>query len=683
MKPPVAKRIPHPHEIHGDVRTDDYYWLRDRNNPEVIRYLEDENRYFDAVMSPLKEQTEKIYQRMVDRIPESEEDVPVKHGSYFYYSRSEKEKQYPIYARKKAENRSQLEEAKEEVILDLNEMATDDEFLSVTTLKLSSDHKLLAYLENRDGTDQYTSYIKNLETGELLKDQIPNVYLFHSLEWSNCGNYIFYVTVDEQQRPYQVWRHRLGTDVESDELIYEEKDPSFALFISKSQSRKFIFIHSSSKTTSEVRLIDADSPLSPFQLLDKRREGIEYDVEHWKNDLLILTNEGATNFQLLRAPLDDLQSREHVIPYDEKRYLQNIYPFQDALLIYGRENGMTQIWMLKNDELEKLTWNEPIYTVSVLSNQSYETEEVLIHYESYLTPRTTYGLNIQTGEKQLLQVEPVSGEYDSSCYHQEQIWATAEDGVKVPLLVVYRKGVRDSGPAPLILYGYGSYGANSDPYFSPYRLPILDAGIIFVTAQVRGGSEMGRSWYEDGKMQRKRNTFTDFISAAKYLIEQNYTTPEKMAAAGGSAGGLLVGAVANMAGDLFQVIDAEVPFVDVVTTMLDETIPLTTLEWDEWGNPRKPEDYFYMKSYSPYDNVETKDYPHLFVTAGINDPRVGYWEPAKWVAKLRALKTDQNTIVLKTNMGAGHMGSSGRLNQLREAAEKYSFILDKLGVQFK
>lgn len=682
MQPPIAKRIPYTHELHGDVREDDYYWLKDRDNPEVIDYLEDENRYYDEVMRPLEKLTEQIYESMVNRVPDMEEQVPVQHGPFFYYSRLEKNKQYPIYARKKATSRAFLSEAKEEIVLDLNELSGEDDYLSVTVQRRSNDHKRLAYLENRDGTDRYTIHIKDIETGALLPDQIPNVYIYSSVEWSRSGEYIFYITVDENQRPYQLWRHRLGTESAEDELIYEEKDTTYTLFIAKSQSGKFIFVYSHSKTTSEIRLLDADSPLSPLQLIDERRNGVLYDVEHWGDELLILTNEGALNFELLSCPLDHFQSREKVIEHREDRYLQGMYPFRDGLLLFGRENGLTQIYILRNrrSELEKLQWNEPLYTVSVLSNQSYESTEVLIQFESLLTPKTTFGLNLLTWDKQCLQVAPVSGEYDSSHYYQEQLWATAEDGVKVPMIAVYRKDALDHGPAPLILYGYGSYGANSDPRFSPYNIPLLDKGVVLVTAQVRGGSEMGRGWYEDGKMQYKRNTFTDFIAAANHLIEVGYTTPSQMAARGGSAGGLLVGAVANLAGELFKVIVPAVPFVDVVTTMLDETIPLTTLEWDEWGDPRKSEDYFYMKSYSPYDNVEAKDYPHLFITTGLNDPRVGYWEPAKWVARLRAMKTDDNIIVLKTNMGAGHFGKSGRFNHLKESAECYAFVLDKLGV---
>lgn len=679
MIPPIAKRIPYKHEIHEDVRQDDYYWLNEPTNPEVIQYLEDENKYYDKVMQPLKEQTEEIYQSMVDRVPKSEANVPIQHGPYFYYSKSEKDLQYPIHARKKAANREELANAPEEILLDLNELAKTSDYLSVTARRMSTDHQHLAYLENRDGTDRFTAYVKNLKTGKWLPDVIPNVYIYGSIEWSNCGEYLFYITVDESERPCRVMRHTLGSNVESDELIYEEKESTFVLYMNKSLSEKFIIVHADSKVTSEIRLIDMDSPLSPPQLVDKRREGILYDVEHWGDNLLLLTNEDALNFQLQSCLLTDFQSRSNVIDYDENRFLQFVYPFKDTLLIVGRENGLTQIWELKEGQLKPIHWDESLYSVSVISNQNVDAKEVLLSYESLLTPETTYGFNPHTGERHCLQVAPVSGNYERSNYKQEQLWATAEDGSKVPLMLVYQKGAFDEGPAPIILSAYGSYGANSDPHFSPYRLPVLDKGVVFVTAQVRGGSEMGRHWYEDGKMQNKRNTFTDFIAAANYLIDQGYTTSSQLAGQGGSAGGLLAGAVANMAGDLFQVIVPEVPFVDVVTTMLDTSIPLTTLEWDEWGDPRKKEDYLYMMSYSPYDNVEAKNYPHMYVTTGLNDPRVGYFEPAKWVARLRELKTDDNTLVLKTNMGAGHFGESGRFNQLKERAEGYAFILDHIG----
>lgn len=680
MKPPIAKRMSHFHKLHGDVREDDYYWLKDKDNPEVITYLEEENKYYDSVMKPLEKLTKDIYEKMIDRIPISEENVPKQHGPYFYYTRREKEKQYPIYARKRAEERKELRGATEEIVLDENELGVDGEYLSVTAMRVSADHKRLAYLENRDGTDRYTLFIKDLESGNLFSDEIQNVYIYDSMEWSHCGSYIFYITVDDKERPFQLWRHELGTDTFSDELIYEETDETFVLFISKSQSEKYIFVQSDSTTTSEVRVIDATEPLSSPQLVDERQEDILYSVEHWGDDLLILTNENALNFKLQCCPVDAIKERKDVFPYDEERYLEDIYPFRDCLLITGREHGLTQVWIFKNKELEQLTWEEPLYTVSVLPHQTYVADEILIHYESSLTPETTYALDGSTFNLECLHVAPVSGAYNQDEYRQEQLFATATDGVKVPLTVMYRNGALDDGPAPLILSSYGSYGANSDPYFSPYALPILDRGVVLVTAQVRGGSEMGRQWYEDGKMNHKRNTFTDFLAVADHLIEIEYTTPSKLAARGGSAGGLLIGSVANMAGERFEVMVPEVPFVDVVTTMLDTSLPLTTLEWNEWGNPNIKEEYIYMTSYSPYDNVEAKAYPHLYITTGLNDPRVGYHEPAKWVARLRELKTDDHEIVLKTNMGAGHFGNSGRFNALKEEAECYAFILDKIGV---
>ena len=680
MKPPVAKKIPQTFELHEDIRQDDYYWMKDKTNPEVIAYLEGENSYYAEVMKPLESLTSELYEAMVARIPASESQVPIQKGPYFYYTRQEKELQYPIYARKPATSRAQLATVEEEITLDLNMLASDDDYLSTTEIRISNDHRYLAYLENRDGTDSYMLYVKDLHTGELLEDVIPNVYIYSSIEWSNCGKFIFYVTLNELQRPEKLWRHEIGKPVSEDVLLLEETDVTFNLYISKSQSSRFIFAISKSTTTTEIQLIDADNPLAPPQLFDARREGIEYDVEHWENELLILTNEGALNFKLLRCPIEDVSKRTPIVPYDEAFFLENIYPFKRHVFVTGRANGLEQIWRVDGNKLIQLEWNEDIYSVSIVPEQNYETTEVLIQYQSFTTPKTTLRIDIETGDKQVLQEAPVTGEYDRTQYVQQQVWAPAADGVNVPVLLHYKKGALDNGPAPLILTAYGSYGYSSDPFFSAYRLPVLDKGVIIATAQVRGGSELGRTWYFNGKMHQKRNTFTDFIDVADYLVKEGFTTNELIAGRGGSAGGLLIGAVSNMAGERFKVLVPEVPFVDVMTTMLDETIPLTTSEWDEWGNPKNQEDYYYMRSYSPYDNVEVKAYPHMYVTTGINDPRVGYWEPAKWVARLRELKTDDNTLVLKTNMGAGHFGASGRFNQLREIAEYYAFVLSKLGV---
>lgn len=677
---PTTKRIPHPHEIHGDVREDDYYWLRDREQADVIRYLEEENRYYEETMRPLEPLTDRLYEEMVARIPGQEIHVPVQDGPYYYYSRMDKQLQYAIYARKRATNRSELATAAEEITLDLNALAVDGGYLSVTVQRISPDHTRLAYLENRDGTDAYTAYVKDLASATLLPDRIEGVFIGASLEWDASGSYLFYVTIDESQRPYRVWRHRLG-DTGADTLLYEESDITFSVRLGKSRSGRFLFINSESKTTSEVRYIDATAPLAEPQLFAARRAAIEYDLEHWGDDFLILTNEGAQNFRLKRCPISDTTQSRDLFAYDDARYLQAVYPFRDALLLAGRQDGLTQLWLYQDDTLRLLQWEEPVYTVTAHGNRGYDTTEIIVAFESLVTPRTTYALDLLTQARTCLQVAPVSGDYAPEEYVQERLWAKAEDGTQVPVIVVSRCDARTRGPAPLLLYAYGSYGANSDPHFDPMRLPLLDRGVIYAVAQIRGGSEMGRSWYEHGKLLHKRNTFTDFIAAARDLIARGYTTADQLAIRGGSAGGLLMGGVVNMAGELFAAVVANVPFVDVVTTMLDATIPLTSLEWDEWGNPEDPQYYAYMKSYSPYDNVEAKAYPHMLVTTGLNDPRVAYWEPAKWVARLRQVKTDDHLLLLKTNMGAGHFGASGRFNHLKEMAGMYAFMLHHIGVR--
>ena len=676
MHPPKARKKPHEHRIHNDIRQDDYYWLNEKENPEVLAYLEEENAYYDAVMEPLTAERDALLEEMVARIPDEEMNVPVQKDDFYYYTRQFKDKDYPIYARKRTANRAQLEEATEEVYLDVNTLAEGKDYYMVTDVRMSPTQDIVAYLENLDGSDRNTMLFKEIHSEETLADRLENVYLYGSMEWSLDGEYMFYVTIDDMQRPYQLWRHEMGS--KEDTLLFEENDETFVLMIDQTVSGNWITVTSSSTTTSEVRLIDVRSPLQPPKLVAARQEGILYSVEHWGDQLLILTNEDALNFKVEMSPLHDFSQRKMLLPYDERRYIQEMYPFEKQLLFTGRENGLQQIWRYEDGVLHPFEWAEDVYTVYIRGGQSFETDEVLLQYESYVTPRTTIALSLETMEQTILQTNDVRGHYDATQFMQRQLWATAQDGTKIPLMMHYKKDAFNQGPAPLLLDAYGSYGSESDPFFSSYRLPLLEKGIVFVTAQVRGGGEMGRQWYEDGKMQRKRNTFTDFIDVATFLIEENYTTTPQLAARGGSAGGLLVGAVANMANDLFEVIVPSVPFVDVVTTMLDETIPLTTLEWDEWGNPKKEEDYFYMKSYSPYDNVERKNYPHLYITTGLNDPRVGYFEPAKWVARLRDYKTDAHTIVMKTNMGAGHFGSSGRIDHLRDSASSYAFILNKI-----
>lgn len=684
LTPPVAKRIPHPHTLHGDVREDDYYWLKDRDKAEVIAYLEAENQYYEQQMQTRATLTETLYQDMFLRTPAAETDVAAQDGEYYYYSRTEEGKQYTIYARKRASNREQLEQAPEEVTLDLNTLVSEDGYLSVTLLRYSPDAKQLAYLENRDGTDRYTAKVKDLQSGQLLEDSIPNVFLHGSLEWDATGQHLFYVTVDESQRPYRLWRHRLGSSCAEDALVYEESDTTYSIEFYKSRSGQYLLLQSNNKATNETRFLRTDHPLGEWTVFSARRTGVLYEVEHWEDQFVVLTNEKATNFRLLACPVShpSLTAATELFPYDEKRYLQGVLPFASGLIVIGREMGLTQVWRYQDGRLTQMEWDEPLYTVRAHGNLSYETDEVLLQYESLLTPRTTYSIQWSrpsATERTVLHQTPVpGGEYKPTDFRQERQYATAEDGTKVPLALVYHKDALQNGPAPLILYGYGSYGANMDPTFSSTRLPLLERGVIYVIAQIRGGSEMGYSWYLDGKFLTKRNTFTDFIAAAKHLIEHHYTTPKQLGINGGSAGGLLMGAVLNMAPELFGAAVADVPFVDVVTTMVDETLPLTTLEWDEWGNPNDAEFYAYMKSYSPYDNVAARDYPPLLVTAGLNDPRVSYWEPAKWVARLREKKTDSHELLLKTHMGAGHFGSSGRYQRLRELAARYAFLLDHL-----
>ncbi|MCY0909341.1 S9 family peptidase [Sulfobacillus sp. hq2] len=678
---PRAEKIPYLHILHGDVREDNYYWLKDRNNPEVIRYLDDENRYFEETMQPLRSLTDALYQEMLAYVPEDDEEVAAAQPPYYYYRRTAKGQQYPIYARKAAHHRKDLSTAHEQVLLDINVHAAGQTFYHVSLIRLSPDQQWLAYLENRDGTDRYTLRIKHIDTETYLPETIPNVFLSQSVEWDATNTYLFYTLVDASQRPYRLMRHQRGTDPAMDSLIYEEQDTTFSLALKKTRDGRFLLLTSQNKETSEVRWLDANHPLEPWTVFTPRRTGLLYSMEHWHHQFVVLTNDGAPNFAVKVCEDESAgwDSLRDLVPVDPTVYLQDVVPFAHALILEGRQEGLSQIWIYYQDQrLEKLKWPENLYHVALGPNRSYETDEVLIDYESFLTPKTTLGFNLTTQTRTVLHKQVGGRPFESHHYEQKRLWAPAIDGTSIPLSVVYRVDALSQGPAPLILYGYGSYGVSVDPHFDPAQIPLLDRGIVLVTAHVRGGAELGRAWYEQGKLQHKRNTFTDFIDAARYLIKEGYTTPQKLAARGRSAGGLLMGAVANMAPDLFQVIVPGVPFVDVLTTMLDASIPLTTLEWDEWGNPAHVEDYWYMKSYSPYDNITAQDYPHMMLFTGLNDPRVGYWEPAKFVAKLREVKTDTHTLVLRTAMGAGHAGASGRYQRFAELAQEFAFILDKI-----
>ncbi len=679
--PPAAKIAPKTRTLHGETRTDDYFWLRDRNDPDTIPYLEAENRYTAAMMKHTEELQAKLYQEILGRIKETDLSVPEKIDDYYYYSRTEEGLQYPILCRKKGSLNGE-----EEVLLDENALAAGHKYFRVGASKPSPDHKLLAYSSDTDGSETYTLFVKDLRTGQLLKDRIPNTY--YGLEWANDNATLFYTTLDPAKRPYRLHRHKLGTDPQQDDLIYQENDEMFYLQVSKTRSRRFLLLSLDSKTTSEVRYLEADRPAGEFRMIHPRRQDMEYAVEHHGDRFFIVTNENAKNFKLMEAPVarPARQNWKEVIPHRASVKLDRVDAFQNHLVIHERENGLRKISVrnmtsnLANQETHAVEFPEPVYTVTGGGNPEFNTTLFRFTYTSLVTPRSVFDYDMNTRQRDLKKQYEVLGGYDPSLYQSERIFAKASDGSMVPISMVYRKGMTHSGKNPLLLYGYGSYGVSTEPAFSSDRLSLLDRGFVYAIAHIRGGGEMGRPWYEDGKLLRKKNTFTDFIACAEHLIAQKYTASGRLAIFGGSAGGLLMGAVTNMRPDLFQVVVAKVPFVDVINTMLDESIPLTVTEFEEWGNPKDRQYYDYIKSYSPYDNVEAKAYPNLLVTTGLNDPRVAYWEPAKWTAKLRKLKKDDNRLLLKTNLGAGHGGASGRYERLKETAFEYAFILDRLEI---
>ncbi len=690
MRPPVAKSVAHETEIHGLCRNDPYAWLKAKDDPEVTAYLEAENAYTEHEMAHTEALQKTLYDEMVARIQETDLSVPVRIDSYLYYSRTEEGRQYPIFCRKEGDA-----DALEEVLLDLNAEAEGFDYLSLGLFEISPDHRLLAYALDTTGAETYTLRIKNLADGRLLDDEIEGVS--YSLEWANDSRTVFYTVEDHARRPYRLLRHELGQTGE-DALVFEEPNELFRVGLSKTKDDAFLVLSVASIETSECRLLDADRPESDFRLVQPREKGHRYGIEHRNGLLYILSNRDAPNSRLMTAPADapgEANWRE-MIPHDHGIMLNGLDMFEDFLAIYERRSGLRSIRVLafedeatSGDDREaaaatpagyEIAFDEPVYTVGGGQNPMYQSRTLRFTYTSLTTPASVYDYDMVTRERELLKRQPVLGEFDVDDYESERLFVTAGDGAKVPVSLVYRKGLERDGANPCLLYGYGAYGASMDPGFSSHRLSLLDRGVIYAIAHIRGGQEMGRQWYDQGKFLAKRNSFTDFIAAGQALIEGGYTSSEKLAIMGGSAGGLLVGAVLNMAPDLMKAAVAKVPFVDVVNTMLDESLPLTVPEFEEWGDP-KDKDYFdYILGYSPYDNVEAKAYPHILITAGLNDPRVHYWEPAKWTAKLRAQKTDDNRLLLKTNMGAGHGGASGRYDALKELAFDYAFILDALGV---
>jgi oligopeptidase B len=678
LDPPVAEARPHQVVApHGHVRVDPYYWLRDPEDPEVIAYLEAENAYADALMDHTEALQERIFEEIRGRIQETDMSVPYRRGSYWYYTRHEEGKDYPIYARK----RGSLD-AHEEVMLDGNERAAPHPYYR-SSWQVSSGEDILAFAEDTVGRNLVTIRFKDLRTGELLDDVIADAGW--NMVWAEDNRTLFYTRREPVTlRTYRIYRHVLGTDPAEDELVYEETDPTFSTFVYKTKSREYIVIGSRHTLSNEYRFVRADRPQEDFRLFLPRERGHEHSIDHFASHFYIRTNDDALNFRLMRTPVDRTGRAhwEEVIPHRDDALLQGFEIFRDHLVVSERIDGLAQLrirpW--SGDAEHYIAFDEEAYVAYPQINPEYDTGTLRFVYESLTTPSSIYDYDMDTRERTLLKREEVLGGYDPAEYHTERVYATARDGTRMPISLVYRSDLRAEGPQPLLLYGYGSYGASMDPWFSSLRLSLLDRGFIYAIAHIRGGQEYGRAWYEDGKLLNKKNTFRDFIDVGEHLVREGYTAPDRLYAQGGSAGGLLMGAVINKRPDLFHGVIAAVPFVDVVTTMLDESIPLTTFEWDEWGDPRDPVYYEYMLSYSPYDNVAAQDYPHLLVTSGLHDSQVQFWEPTKWVARLRARKTDDNRLLLRTNMEAGHGGASGRYQRWREIAFEYAFLLDLAGL---
>jgi oligopeptidase B len=676
IQAPIAKIIPKTLENLGDTRIDNYFWLNDRENPEVIDYLNKENDYYNKMTAHTKDFQKELFEEMKGRIKEDDESVPYLYNGYYYITRFETGKDYPIYSRKK-ESLS----AKEEIMFDCNELAKGQSYFQLGGLSISPDNKLAVFSTDTVGRRIYTIQVKSLETNEILADKIEKVT--GTAVWANDNKTIFYSSQDEVTlRSDKIFKHKLGAKQADDVLVYFEKDDTFNVEVAKSKSRKYLAIESGSTLTTEYRILNADNPDGKFEIFQKRIRGVEYSINHYKDSFYILTNKDkAENFKLMKT-LETATSKENwteVIAHRKDVLLEDIEIFANYLVLEERSNGLNKIRIMPwNGEGEYyLPFESETYTAYTTSNVDFETEILRYGYQSMTTPSSVIDFNMRTKEKEIKKEQQVlGGKFDKNNYFEERVWATAQDGTKVPISMVYRKELKKDGSNPLLQYAYGSYGHSMDATFSSTRLSLLDRGFIFAIAHIRGGEDLGRQWYEDGKLLKKKNTFTDFIDCSKFLIDQKYTSPEHLYAEGGSAGGLLMGVVVNLAPELYHGIIAQVPFVDVMTTMLDDTIPLTTSEYDEWGNPNVKKYYNYMLSYSPYDNLKAQKYPNMYVSTGLHDSQVQYWEPAKWIAKLRTLKTDNSLLFLDTNMDAGHGGASGRFEAIKELAKEFSFLLD-------
>ena len=673
---PVAAKKPVEHTKHNDIRIDDYFWLNDRENPEVIDYLNQENEYYKKMTAHTAKFQEDLFQEMKARIKEDDESVPYFYNGYFYITRFATGKGYPIYSRRKDSM-----SAPEEIMFDCNQMAEGETFFNLSGISISQDNKMATFATDKQGRRIYTIGIKNLETGEILSDKIENAS--GNCVWANDNKTIFYSRQDETTlRPDKIFKHIKGSDSAKDTLVFFEKDETFSVSVSKEKSRKYLVISSSSTLTSEQRILSADKPTGKFKVFQRRNRGVEYGISHFEDRFYILTNkDAATNFKVMVTP-ETATGKENwtdVIAHNDAVLIEGLDIFKDYLVVEERSAGLNHIrirqW--KSGEEYYLPFENETYSAFTLANIDFDTDILRYAYQSLATPSSVIDFNMKTKQKTVLKEQQVlGGKFDKTIYIEKRVWATAEDGTLVPISMVHHKDIRQNGENPLLLYAYGSYGASMDPYFSSTRLSLLDRGFIYAIAHIRGGEDMGREWYENGKLLKKKNTFTDFIDCSKFVIAEKYTSAKHLYAEGGSAGGLLMGAVINMAPELYNGVIAQVPFVDVVTTMLDDTIPLTTGEYDEWGDPNNKRYYKYMKSYSPYDNIKKIKYPNMYVSTGLHDSQVQYWEPAKWVAKLRDMKTDDNLLFLDTNMEAGHGGASGRFEALKELAKEFCFIFD-------
>ena len=691
VKAPIAQKTPKKLSIHGDERIDNYYWMRltdkqkeakkpDQQTKDVLNYLNAENQYLKFKMKHTENFQEKLFNEIKNRIKKDDSSVPVSINNYSYYTRFEKDKEYPFHCRKALQKG-----AKEEIMLDVSKMAENHDYFSAVGLSVSPSEKLLIYGVDTVSRREYTLHVKDLNSGKLLSDKISNTT--GRGVWANDNKTFFYTKQDPiTLRSFQIYKHKLGTPQSEDILVYEEQDDTFSCYVSKSKSRKYIVIGSYQTLSSEYRYIDANQPDEDFKLIQKREKDLEYNVYHYQDYFYILTNYKAKNFRLMKTLISQ-PSKEYwqeVIPHDENVLIEGIDIFKHYLVVEERKNGLTHIKVInwENNSSYYIEFNDPAYTVSTMANPEYDTHILRFSYTSLTTPGSVFDYDMNVKKRDLLKQNKVLDiNFSIDNYESKRYYATARDGKKIPISLVYKKGIQKNTKNPLLLYGYGSYGYSMDPYFSSVRLSLLDRGFVFAIAHIRGGEELGRDWYENGKLLNKKNTFYDFIDCAEFLIKEKYTSKNQLYASGGSAGGLLMGAVINMRPDLWRGVIAGVPFVDVVSTMLDETIPLTTGEFDEWGNPKNQQYYDYIKSYSPYDNIEVKEYPNLLITTGYWDSQVQYWEPAKWIAKLRDMKTDQNLLLMDCNMDVGHGGASGRFKRYREIALEYAFLLDLEGIK--